>query len=439
MRYGMKARLAALAAFVLLAFCAQYSGAAEIPKDRPLTIDEAVGMAVGTHPRIKGAEQDLEAGKYSTRVAISAFWPQASFEASRNWVHSERVTRIGGVSATTSAVYIANNFSFNTNWTLFDFGRTYFGVRSLAKLEDSLTNDLSTTQQQVAYDVMNAYFALLRAQSLVKVSQETLDAANQHLKQAQAFFEVGVKPKFDVTSAEVQVNTAKVGLIQANDAVRSARMVLNTKISVDPRTPTEVAEVAVLDEMSKDMDGYYQEALKNRPEIRSLEAKVESSKMSVKAAAADWLPSISATAVANWYKENHSQAFPNDNVQLTLDVPIFNGFATLAAVGKARAGVLSTQYKLDDLKLTVLSDVSLSYIAVEDAKARFAALESSVQKAKENLDIAQGRYEAGVGPIIDVTDAQVSLTQAETDYTTAKYDYHTAYTNLLKSVGKGVK
>jgi outer membrane protein len=438
-RGNCKKLLLMLALLFYMATSVHGALAAAIPADRPLALDEAVSLALGTHPRIKGSEQDLDAARFVTKQAVSAFWPQVGFETSRDYIHSARKIRVGGTGITTTADYVANNFNFNTDWMLFDFGRTYYNVKGLAALEDSLLNDLSAAQQQVAYDVMNAYFGLLKAQSLVKVSQETLDAANLHLKQARSFFDVGVKPQYDVTSAEVQVNDANVTLIQADDAVKAARIVLNTKIGLAPLTPTTVFDPPALEDLKKPMDEYYQDAVNNRPEIRSLEAKIKSSEMSVKGAVANYLPTVSASAVMNWYKEDHSDALDNENFQLTLDFPLFTGFRTEAQVGQARANALSTKYRLEDLKLAVLSDVSQSYIAVEDAKARFVALESSVRKARENLDIAQGRYEAGVGQIIDVTDAQVSLTKAETDYATAKYDYHTAYTNLLKSIGKSVK
>jgi outer membrane protein len=430
--------LAAVLSF-LMALPASSAYAQAPPTDRPLTLDECIGTALGTHPKIKAAEQSALVGKYSTDEAISSFWPQVTFDATRDYIHSGRQSRIGGISATTKASYISNNITFNTTWTLFDFGRTYFTVKSLAETEESLLKDLNTTQQSVAYDVMSAYFGLLKSQSLVKVSEETLAANESHLKQAQAFFDVGVKPKFDVTQAMVQVYSAKVSLITAQDAVKSARATLNTKLGYDPTAPTMVQERPDLEEVKKTLQDYYQEALKNRPEVQSFEAKVASNEMSVKSAFANYLPTVSFSADQNWYKEDHTAALANEDLQLSVSVPIFDGFNTQAKVNSARATLLSTKYSLDDQKRTVLLDVSTAFLSVEDARARIESLESSVKAAKENLEIAQGRYEAGVGPLIDVTDAQVSLTKAETDKTQAIYDYHTAYTSLLKSVGQGVK
>lgn len=427
-----------MAAFLISGYTVR-AEEAPAPPEGPLTLEECINIALGGHPKIKGAEQDLDAGHYATMQATSAFWPSVDFNANRNYINYERQIRIGSESLTTTAKYISNNFAFNTNWTLFDFGRTYYRVRGLAELEGSLLNSLNVAEQAVAYDVMDAYFGLLSAQSLVDVAKETKDAADVHLKQAQAFYDVGVKPRFDVTQAEVEVNDAKLKLIQAQDAVKVARVSLNTKLGFRPLTETEVEVLPVTEQLGETMDGYIEMAMSNRPELKGQEFQVRSAQAGVKGAFSDLLPTLSASANEEWYKEDHSDMLSNQNVSISVNVPIFEGLKTLNSLAEARARLLSANYKLEDLKRDVTLEVSKSYLDVEDAKARIDALETSVKKAKENLEIAQGRYEAGVGPLIEVTDARVGLTSAETDLATATYDYHTAYAKLLKSIGTPLK
>jgi outer membrane protein len=429
----------ALAAALCITVDAARAEQAGAPEAAPLTLEDCINIALGGHPKVKGAEQDLEAGRYQTRQAISGFWPNISFDASRNYTHYEREIRIGSQTVTTTANYVVNNFTFNTNWTFFDSGRTYYKVKGLAELEGSLLSTLTATEQAVAYDVMDAYFGLLSAQSMVDVANQTKSAADTHLKQAQSFFDVGVKPRFDVTQAEVEVNNAKLQVIQAQDAVKTARATLNTKLGYPPLADTKVVDMPVTEALETDVNGYIARALENRPELKSQEFQIRSAQAGVKGAYADFLPTFSAGAVQNWYKEDHSNVLSNENAQITVDVPLFEGFRSWAALGEARARALSAGYQLDDMKRDITLEVTSAYLSAEDAKARIDSLESSVKKAQENLDIAQGRYEAGVGAFIEVTDAQVGLTSAKTDLTKAKYDYHTAYANLLKSVGAPVK
>jgi len=400
-----------------------------------LTLEEAINMALPGHPKVQAATQDLRAGQFNTLGVQATYWPQITFDANRNYVWSQRLVRIGSTTVTTAANYVANNFTFNGNWTLFDFGRTYYSVKSSRSLEDSLRDNLSLSEQTVAYDIMDAYYNVLKAQSLVKVAHETLDDANKHLSQAQAFYEVGTKPKFDVTQAEVQVNNAKVLVIQSEDAVRAALVNLNTRIGIDPLAPTEVVDRPDLETLDKPLDYYLQQALESRQDLKSLEDVLRSNEMLVRSRFAGFLPIISTSASYNWYKEDHSDFLTNSGVILAADIPIFEGFRTVASVGQARATVLSNKYRIEDAKNDILNQVGISYIAIEDSRASVDALKVSVKSARENLDIANGRYEAGVGAILDVTDAQVSLTSAEANLAQAFYNYHLAYSKLLRNIG----
>lgn len=428
--------LAAGFAAALVIFTVSGRSLAEEVPARPLALDECINIALGGHPRIKAAEQDLKAGEYRTEQAKAVYWPWLTFNASRNYRHYETLVRFGSTPAKTSARFVANNFAFNANWTLFDFGRTYYNVRGLSELESSLTKDLTAAEQSMAFDVVNAYFSLLQAEKLVDVANETKAASQSHLEQATAFYDVGVKPRFDVTSAEVELNNAKLGLIEAEHTAKLARVTLNTVLGYPPTAPTEVVDMPPTEKLSGSMDEYLAKALAERPELKSLEFAESSARMGVRAAYAGYLPALSASGSYSWYKEDHSDMFKSDNVMVAVDVPIFEGLKTTAALGEARARALSAGYRLEDTRRNVEVEVGAAFLGVEDAAAKIDTLVSSVKKARENLDIAHGRYEAGVGPYIEVTDAQVAFTQALTDKTRAEYEYHIAYARLLKSVGK---
>jgi outer membrane protein len=116
-------------------------------------------------------------------------------------------------------------------------------------------------------------------------------------------------------------------------------------------------------------------------------------------------------------------------------LPLFEGGLTRGKVGEARANQLIVEAQRDTLRQSVLIELSQAYADMESARVRIDVMESSLQKARENLSIAQGRYEAGVGPYIEITDAQVSAVNAETDHVQALYDYQLAVARLLKATG----
>jgi len=123
------------------------------------------------------------------------------------------------------------------------------------------------------------------------------------------------------------------------------------------------------------------------------------------------------------------------NAGIMLTLPLFQGGLTKGRVAEARANVLALEAQRDAIKQSILLDVNQAFADLESAAARVEVMEKTLQKARENLDIAQGRYKAGVGPYIEVTDAQLSSVNAETDRIKALYDYHVAIAQLLKAMG----
>jgi outer membrane protein TolC len=123
------------------------------------------------------------------------------------------------------------------------------------------------------------------------------------------------------------------------------------------------------------------------------------------------------------------------NAGVMLTVPLFQGGLTRGRVSEARANMIAIEVQRDATRQSILLEVNQSYTDMESAKVRIEVMESTLQKARENLEIAQGRYEAGVGPYLEVTDAQLSAVNAETDRIQALYDYYLAAARLFKAIG----
>jgi len=104
-------------------------------------------------------------------------------------------------------------------------------------------------------------------------------------------------------------------------------------------------------------------------------------------------------------------------------------------VEEARANLNVLSANEESLRQAVFLDVQQSYLNLKDAEERIPTAELIVRQAEENLELASGRYAAGVGNPIEVTDAQVSLSSAKTSYIQALYDYRVSQASLEKAMG----
>jgi outer membrane protein TolC len=175
-------------------------------------------------------------------------------------------------------------------------------------------------------------------------------------------------------------------------------------------------------------------AYKNRPDFQSVIAKKLASEKSIELAKTGYYPVLSGNASYDWSGET----FPLEHgwiVGATLSFPIFSGFLTKYQVEEAKANLNVLKANKESLKQTIFLEVQEAYLTLRAAEDAIPTAKLGVEQAQENLDIANGRYAAGVGNPIEVTDAEVGLANARTSYIQALYVDKVAQASLEKAMG----
>jgi TolC family type I secretion outer membrane protein len=406
-----------------------------------LSLKDCIDTALKGQPTLRAAQEIVRAGQARETQAASPYFPQITASTG----YSENHAPLGGAFGDSTTKSYATSLSMNQ--TIYDFGKTgnAYDAAKLGTL--SLERDAERVSQEVVLNVKQSYYALLAAKKLVEVAQKTVEQTESHLKQAEAFFRTGSKPRYDVTRAEVEVNNAKLGLINAKNGVRIRTIALNNAIGIDPGRSTEIVEALPAVPALPTLEQAQIDSLKNRPDMRRTEADIEAARFRVRAEKSNYLPTLSANAAYSWANGSTEMGpfmgtmFKGDvqnswNAGIMLTLPLFQGGLTKGRVGEAHANLLALEAQRDAMKQSILLEVNQAFADLESAAARVEVMEKTLQKARDNLDIAQGRYKAGVGPYIEVTDAQLSSVNAETDHIKALYDYHLAIAQLLKAMGQ---
>ena len=122
-------------------------------------------------------------------------------------------------------------------------------------------------------------------------------------------------------------------------------------------------------------------------------------------------------------------------MQLSFNIPIFDGFRTTNRVEETLHNYYNVKAQEEDRRQLIALEVEQSYLRVVETQERILATDSAAKAAKENLDLAQGRYQVGVGSIIEVTDAETLYTDAQTTYIRTVYDYKIADAQLARAMG----
>jgi outer membrane protein TolC len=360
--------------------------------------------------------------------AQSAYYPQVSLSGgySKYSVYTDR----------TNAANDLYQGNANLNQLLFDFGKTPSQVRIQRLNEDAARSDQRNTVSQVVYGVKQAYYSLLQAEKNSAVAAETVKLTQDQLDQAKGFFDAGVKSRYDVTSAEVNLSNAKFAQIRADNAVQIARVTLKNTMGAPDLPDFAIEDTLAFQKYPITFDEAVQRAYTNRPDLQSVLSKKEASKESVSLARTGYYPTLNGTANYTRAGDTFAPEQSGWSAGVILTVPIFNGFLTNNQVKEAKQNLYIQRANEETLRQAILLDVQQAYLFLQALESGVAVAELTVRQAQENYDIVNGRYAAGIGSPVDVTNALVGLTNAKTGYIAALANYKTAEAALLKAMGE---
>jgi outer membrane protein len=417
--------------------------AAGPPASGLLTLDEAINLALTHQPTLLAAHGNAASQEALVGEARAPLLPQLSVTSGYTQQTNNSFPRPqfqgSSSSSTTESNRSTGNYSnaLSLQQLIFDFGKTGNQLRAARENLNASRFDIDTTRQTIVLNVKVAYFGLLAARHLLEVQEETVRQSKEHLDQTQGFYQAGTRTRFDVTNAEVTLTNARLDLIKAKNAVRVGEVTLANAMGVPDQTVGALEELLEFQKMDIKEDQAVNEAIAHRPDLKSVEAQRRSAEASVRSAQRGYFPVLSGNADYTYRGQNFPLTW-NWDVGATLSVPIFSGLLTQSQVAQARADAIVADANVEALRQTVLLEVRQAYSNLIDAEERVKTAEVVVEQAQENLDLANGRFQAGVGTSVEQTDAQVQLTNAKTDRLQALFDYRVAAAALERAMGRPV-
>ena len=407
---------------------------AQSPTGQLLTLSDALRIGLENHPRIKSANERIGSQQAVLGQQTAAYFPTLSLS---NQYRTSLSSSSGGNDHAADTISSIGSL----NMTLYNFGKREANVQSARETLGAVQQDYATTSQDIALSIKQAYYVYLATQALVKVRQETVRSRELLVRQARGFFEVGTRAKIDVARAEANLFTAQADLIATENAVKIAWVTLRNAMG-SPRLPEQpVAEDSPEVEFSMNLAGARNVAYESRTELKSFEAQRRSSDQLIANARRSHLPDLIFDATYGRRHVSDQKGFntfplqPTWSVQLSFNIPIFDGFRTTQRVEETLHNYYRVRADEEDRRQSIALEVEQSYLRVVETQERIKATESAAKAAKENLDLAQGRYQVGVGSIIEVTDAETLYTDAQTTYIRTIYDYKIADAQLARAMG----
>ena len=400
-----------------------------------LTLDQLVETAIRNNPGITISEQEVEASRARLTQTKSAYLPQVTANTGYTRLSQWNTDVFTGKDY--RGQYDDYLVGVSVSQYLYDFGQTSGRVDqsrfSLSASEKGVAKTIADTVR----DIKKVYFEVLKRQNLIKVAQESVRITEEHLNQAKAFYQAGIRPKIDVTKSETEYANNRLTLIRTQYAFQSSRFDLETILGGPPiEGPYTLADVPTQTSAETiDVETLVREAGDRRPEIAGLKDLIKAAQALLKSSQASHWPSITANARGGW--ENNEYPLQDYwQVGVNLSWPLFTGFRTQGRIAESRAEIDKLTARLRQAELQVLNEVSVAYLGLNTTIEAIGTSEFAVKQAQENMDLADGRYRNGVGNAIEYSDAELALTQAKSNLVQAAYQYHQQLAELDHAVGR---
>lgn len=400
-----------------------------------LNLDDAMLRAFQTNPTVSIAQYELDSARASYNAArqsrgISITASHTTQRKGNDDAHQDTT------GLWTKGIGNTHANGLTASLPIFTGGKLKGTIKQAKANYQYNEVGVQRTYNEMRSTVTDGYFNMLQADNIQKLSAESVTRLEDHLKNVQAQYDVGVVAKVDVLRSQVELANAKQTLIQAENAYQVAEANMNKIVGLPMDTNLKLDNLLVYNAYDKNMDDCLAYAADHRPELMQAKYGVDAAKGALLVARSGHMPQVAASATQQWYDSN----WPGDEngnwgVGVNVSLNVFDTGVTLSKIHGAEADLKKAEETYRNTVDSVNLDVRSNYLGLREAEKRISTTKLAVEQADEDYRIAQLRYMSGVGTNTDVLDAQVALTQAKTNYTKALYDYNTSKTALETSIG----
>jgi outer membrane protein len=451
---------------LLTASTAQVDPFSTRPKIRqPLSLREAVEIALRESPILRGAVAELKAAEARLQMARSEKRWQLSVNAFASTGTEGAILTSPPTIIPSATMLLPRRTFFDANamlmFSIFTGGRLEALIHQAEAVRHATAAQLEAMRLDVALETKLAYRRALLAREMVRVAEVYVAATEERVRVDKVAAQVGRIPEFWVLRSEAELANARQMLANAQRDYETALITLKAIMGVHPDSEITLTDELQWDEGRGARDGTERdegrgardelkvgelpkrekllaEAMEKRPELRAALRQVEAQNYAVRAAKALYAPQVGWTVMANYMSGTGDMGQGGYLAGIAVGLPIFDGGRRKAMVGEAQAMREKALAEVERLKLQIASEVDTALRELQTALQNLQTAQAALKAAEEDERVAKVRYEAGRSVLVEYLDALATLVRAQVNYAQAIYELFVAYDKLQRAIGKGL-
>lgn len=390
------------------------------------TLQECLDYAYQNNIQVRQSRNNQLSGIEDTKQAKAALFPSLVASTTQSYYNypSSEVTDNNSYTGT---------YGITAGMTIFEGGklRTEVKRQKVQNQMDALSVEESVNDIRIA--IVQAYMQCLYAADAVRINRSTAEASKAQRDRAEEMLRTGSISRVDFAQLQSQYSSDEYQIVVAGSTLDNYKLQLKQLLELDimeemnPAVPG-VKEENVLKALPPKNE-VYETALKVMPQIRRGELGIEAAKLEEKSARAGFFPSISLSAsvgtghMSNNDFESGSQIWNrfNENVGLTLNIPIFSNRKNRTAVNKAKIALNDSYLEWTSLQKELLRNVESAYLDAVSAQAQYLSAREKEKYARESYELTSEQFRVGVKNTVELITAQNEYSAAQQQVLQAKY------------------
>jgi len=416
------------------------------PPQGPLTLTEAIEVALANNPDVAAADWDYRAAQARHDYASGARLPRLSVVGSyTHHLDEQRLlpVRQPGDPAILSRDIVSGDLALTM--PIFTGGRLVNQIEAAELLQQAAGHRLARNREELVFNVSSVYFSILAQRQVIESLEFSVRTLEQHLDRVDALVAAQKAAKVDRLRTEVRLADVQQRLVRERNVMAIQHRALASLLGSEDRAEAlSIQGDLELDGAASvpEFEAALEMAWSGRDDYLAARSALEAQARNVEVARAGHSPIV---FVQGSYGGRWAAGSPTGTgdelddigrIGLGAEIPLYEGGQVNAQVQEQRANLAAARERLRKLELQIRLDVETALLNVRSSQERIAAIQTSVEQAQESLRIEREKYDLGRGAIIDVLDAQSALLDSQTNYYRALADYHVAMAQMKLAMGE---
>ena len=464
-----------LITFILL-LSTQYKAEAieEITNGSTLSLNDCIELSIKNSPQIKMYEEYIKMQGYKVGQSKASYVPTIGASIGHDYGNTDT----GNFSMQNKG----SSARVSVNQLIYSFGKVFSQVKMQKFYKIAAEHDLQNAILDTTNNVKSAYYAVLGAKANVDIQKANVLVNERQYNRTKAFFDEGLVSKIDLVNQEVYLSDSKIGLVSAENLYQNSIVALNNAMyvvnapqyniestetfnfkdnyaeinllniantttkedgTVEPKNAVLTTQVEKNDILENykfttypyTLEESIEKAYKNRPDLLSMIATQDAVKEALNYSKKSYLPNLTGSVGYNW---GHNNYYSTNGLTLGayLSMNNLNFVETNLKIKESKSQLEVAKQNVDLIKQNIYFEVQRAYINMIQLEKNIPLMRTRVKQTLENYELADARYEVGLGNFIELQDAKENYNNAQRDYVQTIYDYNVALTNLYTAMGE---